>query len=64
MPASPVAGMDLGRWLSLARTTEAELEGVLARTDLEPPQREKIAKLLQSVRESLRKQLERINPRP
>jgi hypothetical protein len=59
-----VIGMDLGHWLSLARTTEKELEGILVRDDLDAPQREKILKLLQKVRESLRRQLDKINAAP
>jgi len=65
MPPSPVVGMDLGHWLSIARTTETELEGVLARSDLEILQREKINSLLLKVRNLLSVQLERINaPQP
>jgi hypothetical protein len=61
MLPSPVAGMDLGHWLALARTVEMELERTLGRTDLEILQRQKIAVLLMKVRDMLGDQLERIN---
>jgi hypothetical protein len=65
MLPSPVVGMDLGHWLAIARTTETELECVLARPDLEVLQREKIIILLRKVRNLLSVQLERINaPQP
>ncbi len=65
MLPSPVVGMDLGHWLAIARTTETELESILARSDLEILQREKIIILLLKVRKLLSRQLERINvPHP
>ena len=65
MLPSPVAGMDLGHWLALARAIETELEGILARTNLEILQREKISALLVKIRTMLGDQLEKINaPEP
>lgn len=65
MLPSPVAGMDLGHWLALARAVESELEVILSRTNLEILQREKVSSLLLRVRTMLGDQLERINaPEP
>lgn len=61
---SPVKGMNMAHWLSAARSTENELVGILARTDLDPGQRAKMDVLLLQVRKFLAKQLDRLNLAP
>ncbi len=58
---SPVAGMDISRWLSYSRMHEHELEGFLTRNDLTPDQRMKLENLLSLLRSKIREQLEKLN---
>lgn len=57
---SPVAGMNMGKWLGRARMTEDQLLAFLERTDLEPAQKAKMQGLLRRIRSKIADQLDRI----